>query len=124
MGIKLKSVTNVFVLGLFLFSGFAFSAVKSPGVSKFITDTGKRVPAAARIFDSYHHEMVSRCHYEPSVNELKRLVIFSDLYVDLLAYLSIAYDELAYQQLMNDIPCNHGQLLLKHKIPEKYKDAF
>lgn len=107
-----------------LYGSTTTAAPKSPDVSQFIAKANSRTPAGAFVLNAYHHKMVMACHYEPTVDELKRFILLSEAYVDLLALITIAYDEKAFEQRLDTINCGYGQILKAIDLPEKYKALF
>jgi len=100
------------------------AATKSPVVEQFITGVKVKSNVAAFILEDYHHRMTTTCRYEPGVNEFKRFIIYSEYYVDLLAFLTLVGDENQYKRALDSIPCAHGKYLMKLPISDKHKKLF
>ncbi|KPJ96169.1 MAG: hypothetical protein AMJ53_01275 [Gammaproteobacteria bacterium SG8_11] len=87
----------------------AYASNSNVGV--FLQSVKAKAPTVAVILNDYRSRITTTCGISPTVDDLKRFGQHSPVYVDLLAYKTLAPNEIAYQNTLQRIDCSLFEML-------------
>lgn len=104
-----RLVVILFALLAWVMISKAYASNSNVGV--FLQSVKAKAPTVAVILNDYRSRITTTCGISPTVDDLKRFGQHSPVYVDLLAYKTVAPNEMAYQKTLQRIDCSLYEML-------------